>query len=480
MGRHKQKRQTHAERPWIKIVSAATIVLTAILNTGCKDADLPGLSESLNQSESHMQVIQTSPEDDATNIDLDSSIRAIFNAPVDSASINDTTFIVRQDTSQISGSFTYRDSIITFIPSSEFTRNTLVNTLISANVTDVEGNNMDQDFEWNFTTRPATGQEIIPPAVTSAEPSPGTTDVSADINIYARFNKALNPSTINTNTFRLQTNNENISGSVSYEDSIAVFNPSKTLKDGTVYTATITDGIRDLYGNAPGNNYNWNFITKDVDRTPPHIVSTDPQDDEDDVRFDIQIKATFSERIDPSTINGNTFRLRTNNSNISGTVSYEDSTAVFTPSKSLKDGTVFTATITDKIQDLFGNSPSNNYNWNFTTKEVDRTPPRVVSTDPRDDEDDVSVDTRISVTFSEPMDPTTLDEETFGLYLRRWGQYRQVSGSVSYSETTATFKPKGKLHDDRDYVAIISSEVTDLAGNKLGETYRWEFETDDD
>lgn len=457
----------------------ALLIITGIF-TACNDAQPPGLSESIGQVESPMQVIETSPEDDATNIDLDISIRATFNATVDSATINDSTFIVRQDTTAVPGSFIYRDSSVTFTPSNKLSRNTLVNTIISSEVTDIDGNIMDQDFEWYFTTRPATGQEIIPPVVTSAEPAPGTTDVSADINIYARFNKALNPSTINNNTFKLRANNGSISGSVTYEDSTALFNPSGSLQDGTVYTATITDGIRDLYGNAPSSDYNWNFITKDVDRTPPHVVSTNPRDDEDDVSFDVRIKATFSEKLDPATVNNNTFRLRSNNGSISGSVSYEDSTAVFSPSENLRDGTIFTATITDDIKDLSGNYPNNNYNWNFTTKEVDRTPPRVVSTDPREDEDDVPVDTRIAVTFSEPMDSSTLNEETFGLYLQRWGQYRQVSGSVSYSGTTATFNPKGKLRDDRDYVAIISSDVTDLAGNELGESYRWKFETDDD
>lgn len=480
MARYPQNRKTRAGRRWLKTITAASVIITVILNTGCKDADLPGLSESLEKNQSPIEVIQTSPEDDATNIDLNIPIQAIFNNSIDSSTINDTTFIVRQDTTSITGSFTYRDSSVTFTPSTEFARNTHVNTIITSDVADIDGNIMDQEFEWNFTTRPATEHEIIPPAVTSAEPSPGTTDVSADINIYAHFNKALNPSTINNSTFLLRTNNSSVSGSVSYEDSTAVFNPSGNLRDGTVYTATITDDVRDLYGNAPSSSYNWNFITKDVDRTPPHVVSINPRDDEDDVSFDIRIRATFSEQVDPTSINNNTFRLRTNNGNISGSVSYKDSTAVFNPSKALRDGTVYTATITNDIEDLYGNSPKNNYNWNFTTKEVDRTPPHVVSTNPRDDEDDIPVDTPITITFSEPMDPTTINKETFGLYLRRWGQYRKVSGSVSYSGTMAAFNPKGELRDDRDYVAIVSSDVTDLAGNELGESYRWEFETDDD
>jgi hypothetical protein len=458
----------------------ATIILGIFITAGCNDPQAPGFAESLKENQSSLQVIQTTPEDDAQNVELNTYIQAIFNTHLDPESIHESTLIIHEDTVLVEGSLVYNDSTISFFPAEELKINTRITASISSEIVDSLGNSMSQDFEWSFTTREATTQEIIPPAVASTEPSPGTTEVSADINIHAYFNKALNPSTVNNNTFLVRTNNTSVSGSVSYEDSVATFNPSENLQDGIVYTATITDGIRDTYGNAPNNNYNWNFITKDVDRTPPHVASTNPRDDEDDVSFDIRISATFSEKLDPATVNNNTFRLRSNNGSISGSVSYQDSTAVFSPSENLRDGTIFTATIINDIEDLSGNSPKNNYNWNFTTKEVDRTPPRVVSTDPRDDEDDVPVDSRITVTFTEPMDSSTLNEETFGLYLQRWGQYRQVSGSVSYSGTTATFNPRGKLRDDRDYVAIISSDVTDLAGNELGKSYRWEFETEDD
>ncbi|MEL7833719.1 Ig-like domain-containing protein [Fodinibius sp. Rm-B-1B1-1] len=466
----------------VKRTAITAVILATVIIAGCKDPQLPGFSDSLAENPSPVQVIETSPPEDAQDVELNTYIQAIFNTTIDSTSITDSTLIIRQGNTIVEGSLSPTDSALTFFPANEFQRDQTIIATISSTIADSQGNTMDQDFEWSFTTREATTQEITPPTVASTEPSPGTTDVSAEISIYARFNKALNPSTVNNNTFLLRTNNNNISGSVSYEDSTAIFNPSENLQDGTVYTATITDDIRDLYGNAPSNNYNWNFITKDVDRTPPHVSSTRPRDDEDDVLFDIQITATFSERVDPASVNSNTFRLRTNNGNVSGSVRYEDedSTAVFNPSETLQDGTLFTATITDGIRDLNGNAPSNNYNWNFTTKEIDRTPPRVVSTNPRDDADEVSDDIQVTATFSESMDASTINEDTFGLYQWRLGQYRQISGSVSYSGNTATLTPLSDLRNDRHYVAIISSDVTDLAGNELGEVYRWSFNTEDD
>ena len=480
-GMHCKQGAIQFKRIFFRETGIITLILAILIAAGgCSETPRPGFTESLEENPSPVQVIETTPSEDTEDVELNTFIQAIFNTTIDSTLITDSTFIIREGSSTVEGSISHSDSALTFFPSNEFQRDQTIIATISSEVSDPHGNTMDYDFEWSFTTRQATTQELTPPAVASTKPSPGTIDVSADISIYAHFNKALNPSTINNSTFLLRTNNTSVSGSVSYDDSTAIFTPSGDLQDGTVYTATVTDSIRDLYGNTPTNNYEWNFITKNVDRTPPHVSSTNPIHDEEDVPFDIPITATFSERVDPASVNNNTFRMRTSNGNVSGSISYEDSMATFTPAEHLQDGTVFTATVTNAIRDLNGNSPTNNYNWSFTTKEIDRTPPRVTSTDPQDDDDDVPVDIQISVTFSEQMDASTINEVTFGVYQRQWGQYRQLSGSVSYSETTATFTPSSHIRGERNYVAIISSSVTDLAGNELGDSYRWSFDTEDD
>ncbi|PAU94472.1 hypothetical protein CK503_06645 [Aliifodinibius salipaludis] len=456
-------------------------ITASMLNAGCSDGGPPGLSESLDETVSPIEVIDTFPEYADENIELDVSIQATFSASIDTSSINDSTFIVREGGIEISGTFSYSGSTVTFMPNRTFARNTSINTTITSQVADVEGNTMDQEYEWNFTTRPATTYEATPPTVIETNPKDGATDISANTNISARFSKTLNPETINSNTFYLRNNNGSIiPGSLSYTDSTATFSPSESLPDGVEYTATITNDIEDPFGNSPDQSYNWNFTTKEIDRTPPRVISTNPENHEEDVAFDIQITATFSERIDPATINSNTFRLRTNLNSISGSVSYEDSTAVFKPSSTLQDGIVFTAIITDGIQDLKGNSPPNNYSWNFITKEIDRTPPHIISTKPQNEEDDVPIDIQITATFSEQMSKSTINEDTFELYQWQWGQYRKLSGSVSYSGSTATFTPGTDLRDEQYYTVIISSDVTDLAGNALGATYRWDFETEDD
>jgi hypothetical protein len=87
------------------------------------------------------------------------------------------------------------------------------------------------------------------------------------------------------------------------------------------------------------------------------------------------VRATFSEVLDPTTINTTTFTL---SNGLTGTVTYDESrkTAYFY-SYSLSTGTTYTATITIGVKDLAGNNMALNYVWSFTTLTTTSIPPVV-------------------------------------------------------------------------------------------------------
>jgi hypothetical protein len=94
----------------------------------------------------------------------------------------------------------------------------------------------------------------------------------------------------------------------------------------------------------------------------------------------------------------------------------------------------------------------------------DTTPPEVISTLPVNGATDVLVNTLVTATFSEPVNAGTI---VFTL--------DSVSGTVSYSDTTATFDPYANLSYSTTYTASI--EASDLAGNPMAEAYTWSFTT---
>ena len=104
---------------------------------------------------------------------------------------------------------------------------------------------------------------------------------------------------------------------------------------------------------------------------------------------------------------------------------------------------------------------------------TDNTAPTVSSTSPDNNAVDVSIVAAISVTFSEEMDSSTVNDTNFTMA----DGGGPVAGTVSYSGTTATFTPTNPLDLSTTYTATVSTGVTDKAGNALAQDYTWPFTT---
>jgi len=101
--------------------------------------------------------------------------------------------------------------------------------------------------------------------------------------------------------------------------------------------------------------------------TTPTVSSTNPVDLAPSVAFNSKLTATFSESMDSLTITTATFTLMQGTSFVSGTVSYTNKIAMFTPTSALQPDTKYTATITTGAKNLKGISLAANYVWSFTT-----------------------------------------------------------------------------------------------------------------
>jgi hypothetical protein len=108
------------------------------------------------------------------------------------------------------------------------------------------------------------GNGFTPPTVVSVAPPDGSNGICPNTIVVATFSKAMNPSTINTTTFTLAgPGTTSVAGQVTYDDSsnAATFTPSSDLELDTLYTATITTGAKDLFGNSLASNFVWSFTT---------------------------------------------------------------------------------------------------------------------------------------------------------------------------------------------------------------------------
>jgi Bacterial Ig-like domain len=114
------------------------------------------------------------------------------------------------------------------------------------------------------SAKPST-EDKASPTVLSTSPGDGDDNVSGGSPVTASFNKAMNSSTINTNTFivREGATNNRIGGKVdtSPDHKTAIFSPDK-LEPGKVYIARIDGAVKDEAGNGLSISRTWSFKTK--------------------------------------------------------------------------------------------------------------------------------------------------------------------------------------------------------------------------
>ncbi len=322
-----------------------------------------------------------------------------------------------------------------------------------------------------------TGLQGVCPVVISTSPKDTSFGTSLSSKVSATFNEGMNPSSINAKTFTLTQGTTPIAGVISSTGATATFSPADNLAPNTTYTGTITAGVEDVAGNAMISNYVWTFTTSaGPDITAPTVTATDPVNAATGVALNKNISATFSEMMDSSSVTSSFILTNTTGggTSVSGGVTYTGTTAVFSPLGNLLPNTTYNAAITTGAKDVAGNGLASIYVWSFTTGTLaDVTAPTVMSTVPANAATGVAFNTKVSATFSEAMDPSTITATTFTL---KQGA-TAITGLVTYVGTTATFSPAANLLPNLVYTGTITTGAKDLAGNSLASDFVWSFTT---
>jgi hypothetical protein len=311
-------------------------------------------------------------------------------------------------------------------------------------------------------------QEVVGvcPIVESTTPLTNALNVPLDQIITATFNEEMDPSSITSTTFTV-VGVAPIAGTVTYSGRTATFAPAVSLAENTTYTARITTKAKDLMGNFLQAEYVWAFSTGTLLR--PVVITTDPINNAIAVKFDKTISATFNMVMNPSTLNATTFKVNQGTNAVAGAITYTGSTVSFVPTNPLLANTIYTVTITNGAKNSLNTAMVADYTWVFTTDIV----PTVTATDPVNNAIDIALNQTVTANFSTIMDAATINATTFTL---KQGA-TVISGTVSYSGTTASFNPTNSLVIGKVYTATITNGAKNVVGTPLANNYVWNFTT---
>jgi hypothetical protein len=213
-----------------------------------------------------------------------------------------------------------------------------------------------------------------------------------------------------------------------------------------------------------------------TENVPPTVESVNPPDGETGVALTTPIEVEFSEQIPPATVRSDRFRvmLVEADSMEQGSYEVEGNIATFVPRDSLLESNVEYRVTVDSIADMRGNKMEGQHTWSFETADV---PPRVETVSPQDGAGNVDLGAEISVTFTEPVEPSSINNSS-NFRVAFTANDSLENGSYSVSGATATFTPQDSLDNNADYTVTVQG-AADMNGNTMTGQHQWEFSTTD-
>lgn len=107
----------------------------------------------------------------------------------------------------------------------------------------------------------STTSAAVAPTVALTSPSTNATSVALNKVISVNFSKEMDASSINTSTFTLKKAGVAVAGAVSYSGMTATFTPAAVLAANSLYTVTVTTGIKSTDQVALATSTEWTFTT---------------------------------------------------------------------------------------------------------------------------------------------------------------------------------------------------------------------------
>ncbi len=320
------------------------------------------------------------------------------------------------------------------------------------------------------------------------EITPANLEESVAINpiVEVSFNAETTPVELSLATISLKQGTTPVSGTLSLSGTTVQFTSDADLSPEIEYTAEVWTMRKTGNESDRESRYSWKFRTGRNKRFDPlKVVSVSPLKNSTGVAVNAQPVVTFNKEITTALGSTTKVTLKQGGSNVAGTVNFSGKTGTFVPAAELKSNTLYTGYVTfgnnnsgddDDDDDDDDNNASQNYSWSFTTATGttgDVTSPAVSSVTPANNASSVSLSGAITVAFNEAMNASTINATTITL---KQGS-TAITGTVTYSGTTATFTPTAGLVANSVYSGTVTTGAKDVAGNSLAANFTWSFAT---
>ncbi|MDR4464402.1 MAG: Ig-like domain-containing protein [Nitrospira sp.] len=245
----------------------------------------------------------------------------------------------------------------------------------------------------------------------------GLINILRNTPVTVSFSRPVDRTTSTTSTFAFTQGATPVAGTFTFEfgDTVVTFRPTATLAASTAYTLSLSQAIKSVDGVPLDGPFTGSFTTGSGSDTVSPTVTITPTHGATNVPFNTSIVLTFSEPINPNTVNAATVFVTSQGEIRAGTITVggQNTFAVFTPASA-------TVTVLGQVTDPAGNQLQGTSGVGtgavstFTTSSVaDRFPPVVLQLLPINAATGISTMATITATFSESVNPNTITPKTF-------------------------------------------------------------------
>ncbi|MEO6278565.1 FG-GAP-like repeat-containing protein [Roseateles sp.] len=202
------------------------------------------------------------------------------------------------------------------------------------------------------------------PVISSVLPAENAT-ITASGTVQVNLSEAIDPASVTNATLMVtDADKVRIPGTVGVSGSTLTFTAGGSWASGT-YTAHLATGVKDLLGNPLAATKDWTFT---VDSTAPGVVTMSPAAGSQNVDITTAAVLTFTENVDPKSVNANQVRLTSAGINVDVTTTVSGKTITLTPKQQLLPGKTYDVYAWG-VTDLAGNAMTGAYSAQFQTSQ---------------------------------------------------------------------------------------------------------------
>lgn len=435
-----------------------------------------------------LQILERQPADGAVQVPLRSQVRVRFDGAIapDALQDPDTRLVRAADGAPVRGSLTLDGGgrTLVFTPDQDLAAETDYAFHVAPLLADIDGRLLD-------TAETASGFRTLDqeaPTVLGCSVTANATQVARTVAPVVTFREAMDPASLDASSVKVRDAfGDEYAAVLTLAGDRLTIDPVADLAGNRRYTLSIrggTTGARDRSGNLLATTWTLSFTTA-TDLTPPRALRGWPADHPSASPL-VQPTFWFDESIDPYSVETASVLFV---DQYSGPVAYEVVTTPdrrtlrLVPKAPLASGRTYSVVLLPgpgAVTDLSGNPLVQELTLSFTVGS-DATAPGLASSAPRQDEGRVPVNARVTLGFTEALDPSSVDVQR--VQLRKAGATVGVTVSRNAADTVLTLVPDENLAPASAYEVLVrggSDGLRDVAGNPLASDVLVRFTTASD